>query len=109
MESTKALLERSKELKKNIRAGLNKNKSVLTQSRESRAIRQAKLKQIKDEMGLNLLPVAPSIITKSKNMIKKRLSQRSYILYNSIKHEAYFSLLCTSLFCILSSKLCKNR
>ena len=51
MESTKDLLERSKELKKNIRAGLNKNKSVLTQSRESRAIRQAKLKKIKESMN----------------------------------------------------------
>ena len=69
--STKELLERSKELKKTVRAGLNKNKSVLTQSRESRAIRQAKLKQIKDEMGLNLLPLAPSVVGKGKSMIKK--------------------------------------
>ena len=87
MESTKALLERSKELKKNIRAGLNKNKSVLTQSRESRAIRQAKLKQIKDEMGLNLLPVAPSIITKSKNMIKKRLSSSEKDELDNLKNK----------------------
>ena len=74
MESTKDLLERSKELKKRIRAGLNKNKDVLTQSRQNREIRQAKLKKIKDEMGLNLLPLAPSVVGKGKSMIKKGLS-----------------------------------
>ena len=88
MESTKDLLERSKELKKNIRAGLNKNKSVLTQSRESRAIRQAKLKKIKDEMGLNLLPLAPSIITKSKNMIKKGLSSTEKDELDDLKNKS---------------------
>ena len=88
MESTKDLLERSKELKKNIRAGLNKNKSVLTQSRESRAIRQAKLKKIKDEMGLNLLPLAPSIITKSKNMIKKGLSSSEKDELDDLKNKS---------------------
>ncbi len=88
MESTKDLLERSKELKKNIRAGLNKNKSVLTQSRESRTIRQAKLKKIKDEMGLNLLPLAPSIITKSKNMIKKGLSSSEKDELDDLKNKS---------------------
>ena len=87
MESTKELLKRSKELKKKVREGLNKNKSILTQSRESRAIRQAKLKKIKDEMGLNLLPIAPSIITKSKNMIKKGLSNSEKDELDNLKNK----------------------
>ena len=88
MESTKDLLERSKELKKNIRAGLNKNKSVLTQSRESRAIRQAKLKKIKDEMGLNLLPLAPSIVSKGKSLIKKGLSSSEKDELDDLKNKS---------------------
>ena len=88
MESTKDLLERSKELKKNIRAGLNKNKSVLTQSRESRAIRQAKLKKIKDEMGLNLLPLAPSFISKGKSLIKKGLSSSEKDELDDLKNKS---------------------
>ena len=88
MESTKDLLERSKELKKNIRAGLNKNKSVLTQSRESRAIRQAKLKKIKDEMGLNLLPLAPSFISKGKSLIKKGLSSSEKDELDNLKNKS---------------------
>ena len=87
MESTKQLLERSKELKKKVREGLNKNKSVLTQSRESRAIRQAKLKKIKDEMGLNLLPIAPSIISKSKSLIKKGLTSSEKDELDNLKNK----------------------
>lgn len=87
MESTKQLLERSKELKKKVREGLNKNKSVLTQSRESRAIRQAKLKKIKDEMGMNLLPVAPSIISKSKSLIKKGLTSSEKNELDDLKNK----------------------
>ena len=85
--STKELLERSKELKKTVRAGLNKNKSVLTQSRESRAIRQAKLKQIKDEMGMNLLPLAPSIVSKGKSLIKKGLSSSEKDELDDLKNK----------------------
>ena len=85
--STKELLEKSKELKKQVRAGLNKNKSVLTQSRESRAIRQAKLKQIKDEMGMNLLPIVPSIVGKGKSMIKKGLSSSEKDELDQLKNK----------------------
>jgi len=81
--STKELLEKSKELKKQVRAGLNKNKSVLTQSRESRAIRQAKLKQIKDEMGMNLLPIVPSIVGR----VKKGLSSNEKNELDDLKNK----------------------
>ena len=84
MESTKELLARSKELKKRIRSGLNKNKSVLTQSREAREIRQAKLKKIKDEMGLNLLPLTPSIISKG---VKRGLSDGEKDELNNLKNK----------------------
>ena len=87
MESTKDLLERSKELKKRIRAGLNKNKDVLTQSRQNREIRQAKLKKIKDEMGLNLLPLAPSVVGKGKSMIKKGLSSNDKDELDQLKNK----------------------
>ena len=87
MESTKDLLERSKELKKRIRAGLNKNKDVLTQSRQNREIRQAKLKKIKDEMGLNLLPLAPSVVGKGKSMIKKGLSSNEKMNWITLKNK----------------------
>ena len=98
MESTKELLARSKALKEKfrkernlrkqeIRKNIEPNKSVLQNSRERREIRQAKLKQIKDEMGLNLLPVAPSIINKSKNMIKKGLSSSEKDELDNLKNK----------------------
>ena len=78
-----SIIEQSREFKKRVRAGLNKNKDVLTQSRESRAVRQAKLKQIKDEMGLNLLPLAPSIAGR----VKKGLSSSEKDELDDLKNK----------------------
>lgn len=93
-----SIIEQSRELKEKIRKernirkleirkNLDSNKSFIADSMERREIRQAKLKQIKDEMGMNLLPVAPSIVSKGKSMIKKGLSSSEKDEMDDLKNK----------------------
>ena len=89
-----SIIEQSRELKEKIRKernirkleirkNLDSNKSFIADSMERREIRQAKLKQIKDEMGMNLLPLAPSVIGR----VKKGLSSSEKDELDDLKNK----------------------